>query len=99
MNDAKNDGVTTRDGNDDMIRNVGDAICGLIARGYTATAIATQIKNNNPNNDSALIWLNDWNPVTDQQASDLVLYAYNDVCPGAVAVYGSPRVGKNPWQP
>ena len=98
ITDAKNDGVTTRDGNDQMIGNLGQGICGLMYRGYTAAGIAGQIQNYNPNNDSALNWVNDLNPVTYQQASDMVRYAYNDICPGATGVGPYYRGGKTPWQ-
>mgnify|MGYP000855956537 CR=1 FL=1 len=99
IDDAKKIGVRSLDGNDKAIVFVGYQICGEMYRGVLPAAIAEEIIHNNPQANPAFTWVNNLNPVSLQQAQDLIRSAYNDVCPTAVAVYPSSRVGKSPWQP
>jgi Protein of unknown function (DUF732) len=98
VNDVKSDGITTKDGSDQAVMNMGSQICGEVYNGATSTIIAIEIAHDNLYNKNTFRWVDDLNPVTWQQATDMVRYAYNDMCPGAVAVYGNPRTGLNPWQ-
>ena len=43
VNDVKSDGITTKDGSDQVVMNMGSPICGEVYNGETSTIIAIEI--------------------------------------------------------